>query len=109
MLDYKIFKAGRGEGKTKWLCEQLLGEMEKGELDTDFIYIGPRASYLAFKDSFMRTYNIPCPIRPYDEQRIHRKEVFFTDELTHDMLFFNSYCLPKDGVWYITIESSCFV
>lgn len=110
-LSYCIFRGNRGEGKTKWLCEQLMKYLDEGFKDNqiNFVYVGTMPSFLAFKDAFSRMYGMPCPIKHYTDKRSHYQEIYFTDEVTYEMPYFDCNHTPKSGIWYMTIDNEVFI
>lgn len=111
MITYNVFKGRRGEGKTKWLCEQLMNYMTNGEenIATNFVYVGNYTSFQLFKEAFRREFGIPCPLKHYKDKRDLRNEVYFTDELTQEIPFFDFNHMPVKGLWYITMDTEVFV
>lgn len=114
MNNINIFRANRGEGKTKWLIERAIDEYENGKT---LYYVGSPATYVSVKNLWEATMHSVCPIAPqeYIPKKVHEDCVFFTDELLlnvnsyiwlSNMLSFSNYTnLP----WYITMDKEDFV
>lgn len=108
MLKKHIFKANRGEGKTKWLVERALNAQDNNLTP---IYIGSADRY----DLFCRVYegftHHKCMIE-YHHKDIplyhHSAHCLLTDELMgeiHNIPFIGPAC---EGDWYITMSAEDF-
>lgn len=108
MSNIKIFRANRGEGKTKWLVEQAQHAYDAGKL---CVCLG---KYESFANIWASIRHEACPIEfrthlynlPFDTNMC-----FFVDE------FFDNDCLRDivaamgigDATWYITMDQANFV
>lgn len=112
MLINRIYRANRGEGKTKWLVENAIDAavIAKDSEDTKLFYIGDMATY----DNFTRTYenimHCKCPIERWDHKDMRGCDsaILFTDELIYNMNNIPTD-LPTSGIWFITMDNSDFV
>lgn len=108
MRNIKIFRANRGEGKTKWLVEQAQREYDAGK---KCYCLG---KYESFANIWASIRHEACPI----EFRTHlyglsldANMCFFVDE------FFYNGCLRDivtamdigNATWYITMDKADFV
>lgn len=111
MNNIEIFRANRGEGKTKWLVEKADEVYSQGFVP---IYVGSDRDFDQIRDLWRATIGTPCPIQ-YIEQctRISfEKSCFFTDELLYNIfsvLFWSRDILERGYKWYITMDKEDFV
>lgn len=116
MMDKKIFKGNRGEGKTKWLVERAIDVMVKcdqGQIDrdeVDIFYIGDYATYANFCETYRSIMYTKCPIERWDHSDMNgcHNVILFTDELMYNINCIPSN-LPIEGTWYITMDAEDFV
>ena len=108
MLRKHIFKANRGEGKTKWLVERAL-EAEDSGLTT--IYIGSVTGYNIFSQVYeglthhkckVEYHHGDCPLYP------SISHCLFTDELMHEIHHLPFIGPACSGDWYITMSAEDF-
>lgn len=109
MIRKHIFKANRGEGKTRWLVDKALDAIDN---NIEPIYVGSREGY----DNFCRFYegftNHKCKVN------YHHAENPLYPNISHclltDELMYEIHCIPYigpscQGDWYITMSSEDFI
>ena len=111
MLIKRIYRGSRGEGKTKWLVENAIDSVviAKNSNDTNIFYIGSPYGYDNFKTNYEEIMHSKCPIErwDHDDMRGCDSAILFTDELMADFVYIPSD-LPKDGIWFITMDTIDF-
>lgn len=116
MMDKKIFKGNRGEGKTKWLVDKaidILIKIDQGLIDTEDLevfYVGDFATHANFCNFYEKIMHTKCPIKRWlhnDMNGCHRA-ILFTDELLYNLPRIPSN-IPVEGEWYITMSAEDFV
>lgn len=115
MIDIKIFRANRGEGKTKWLLDRAIEAKENGY---ELRYIGNASTMVSIVDMWRAELHERCPIKMLDDW-LHidpslAKYCFLTDELTANSVKLDIWKgvfenRGVDGVWYITMCNEYFV
>ena len=112
MSNIKIFRANRGEGKTKWLAERI---NECAAAGRKLYYVGNTLSFDGVKKVYEAMYHEICPIK-YDRygniNDVTRDYCFFTDELidnTRVVAEFKPFIVENGCEWYITMSKEDFV
>lgn len=112
MIDWKIFRAGRGEGKTKWLLDRAIdADINDGEL----YYVGSKKTMFQLVEMWMAQEHTLCPIKHIEN--VHHydlldKVYFFTDGLIENIDDVSSVCdtaRAKGVTWYVTMNKEDFV
>ena len=109
MLNKHIFKANRGEGKTKWLVARALDAEEKS---LEVLYLGSAASYESFCHIYEGLTHHKCKVKRVDKAETldnHLNYCLLTDEMMSQIYYIpymNSNMI--EGDWYITISSEDF-
>lgn len=110
MNNIKIFRANRGEGKTKWLFERAVEESLNGK---HLYYIGTEKSMEALARMWEATFHEKCPITNWSESSdIIRPCCILTDEMfanLYDMTLWFNFMKRYDATWYITVDNEYFV
>jgi hypothetical protein len=108
-MNIKIFRANRGEGKTKWLVDKINECTNNGKT---VCYVGGQTTFNSVKRVYEATYNELCPLK-YDEDVTKTScNAFFTDELIDNMMTvvkYKSYIIEHGYDWYITMSKEDFV
>jgi len=111
MNNVKIFRARRGEGKTKWLVERAAEEYAQG---LALIYLGSSKDFDKIREVWFAVMGTACPIEHVD-RCMHisfSKSCFFTDELLKNTFNVSLWCydiLDRGCKWYITMSQEDFV
>ena len=111
MNNVKIFRANRGEGKTKWLVEKIEEAYSQGLTP---IYVGSSKDFDKIRDIWFAINNTICPLK-YIEQCTHisfHESCFFTDELLESAFYVSFWyreILGRGCAWYITMDKEDFV
>ena len=112
-MEMKFFRAGRGEGKTKWLFEKAVGAREAGY---DVWYIGNRKTMESLSNMWHSELRELCPIQTVGGlsflTQSSAARCFLTDNFLENIEsvgFWKSVVDKMDGVWYITMDKECFV
>ena len=109
MLKKHIFKANRGEGKTKWLVNKALDAEEKA---LEPLYLGSATSYEIFCHTYEGLTHHKCKIKRVDRTEplnINLNYCLLTDEMMsqiYQIPYVNSNM--TEGDWYITMSSEDF-
>lgn len=110
MNNIKIFRANRGEGKTKWLFERAVEEKLNGK---SLYYVGTEQSMDALVRMWEATFHEKCPMVNWcDDAKIVEPCCIFTDEMFENLLEMDLWLtfMQKYGVtWYITMDKEYFV
>ena len=109
MSNIKIFRANRGEGKTKWLAERI---KECAEAGRKLYYVGNTLSFDSVKRVYEVMYYEKCPIEHGDWNDVDRDYCFFTDELldnTRVVVEWKPFIVENGCEWYITMSKEDFV
>lgn len=109
MNNIKIFRANRGEGKTKWLAARIK-ECTMG--NNRLYYVGSQSSFDSVKRVYESMYNKICPIERGDSALLTPNDVFFTDELIDNAIIvarYKPYIVENGCDWYITMSKEDFV
>lgn len=108
MNNIKIFRANRGEGKTKWLVEQAQREYDDGKRCICF------GKYENFANIWEAIRHEACPI----ESRTHFYNISLDEDtcVFVDEFFSNNYLRDVvaamsigNAAWYITMDKADFV
>lgn len=111
MSNVKIFRANRGEGKTKWLVGKIEEVCSQGLTP---IYVGSSKDFDKIRDIWFATNNTLCPLK-YIDQCSHisfHESCFFTDELLESAFYVSFWyreILGRGCTWYITMNKEDFV
>jgi hypothetical protein len=108
MSNIKIFRANRGEGKTKWLVEQAQREYDAGKL---CVFLGKHESFANIWASIRHE---ACPIEfrdhlygvPFGEDLCVFVDEFFKNDCLRDIVAAMS---ARHATWYITMDKAHFV
>lgn len=109
MSNIKIFRANRGEGKTKWLADRA---KECSDAGRRLYYVGNNVSFDSVKRVYEATYYEKCPIEHGDASYVTRDYCFFTDDLITnaiDLVNFKQFIVENRCDWYITMSKEDFV
>lgn len=110
MNNIKIFRANRGEGKTKWLFERAAEEQLNGKY---LYYVGTEKTMKTLVEMWEATFHEKCPIVDWSESSdIIRPCCIFTDGLfdnLYDMSLWFNFMKRYDATWYITANKEYFV
>lgn len=113
MSNIKIFRANRGEGKTKWLVEQAMNEYDAGKTCyhlgkyEDFANIWASVRHELCPIESRRTLtSMPIFTKPQDDMCFFVDE-FFLNEAAFDVLIFSK--MNDNATWYITMDQADFV
>ena len=113
-MNVKIFRASRGEGKTKWLVDRAIEAKEAGY---ELVYIGRNKFRDIFADRWMAEMHEVCPVKSAASIVQYNvddgvKYCFLTDELMYNFECVNpwkSALSSTDNIWYITMDAEDFV
>lgn len=109
-MNIKIFRANRGEGKTKWLFERAADEYSKGKF---LCYVGDRTTMKGFVGLWEANFHEKCPIVHIDDvDRFPDPCCFVTDGIVENLLVDNEWDRPTcigDDIWYIAAEKEYFI
>lgn len=110
MKNLKIFRAGRGEGKTKWLFEQAVNAYDSGN---SCYFCG---NYESFKEIWAAARHETCPVKHmthvYNIDFADEHTCLFVDDVLSNELSGNIMACMKafDGAkWYVTMDADDFV
>lgn len=110
MNNIKIFRANRGEGKTKWLFERAVEERDSGK---HLYYIGIEKSIKTLARMWEATFHEKCPITNWSENSdIISPCCILTDGMfanLYDMALWFNFMKQYDATWYITVDKEYFV
>lgn len=112
MIKFKVFRANRGEGKTKWLVNSAI---ELSKEDCDIYYVGDPKKMIHFEAMWMMETGTVCPVKHITELYIVPQErlcYFITDDFVENIDFVVSRwneMKTRDAVWYITMGKEDFV
>ncbi len=109
MNNIKIFRANRGEGKTKWLVGQL---KDCADMGCNCYYIGTTASFNQVKALYEATYYEHCPLKHSPDYESTRNNCFFTDEYFDSLIPIRVHLyaiLEDNSPWYVTMSQENFV
>ena len=108
MGNIKIFRANRGEGKTKWLAERIRECTNAGH---KLYYVGNKTSFESVKRLYEATYYEKCPL-DYGDTYVTVDYCFFTDDLMENainLVNFQQFIVENRCDWYITMGKEDFV
>ena len=111
MNNVEIFRANRGEGKTKWLVEKADEAYAQGLTP---IYLGARMDFDKIREVWFATQNTACPIQHIEQctDLSFHKNCFLTDELLDSICtgsFWTNVIRGYGCKWYITMSKEDFV
>ena len=109
MSNIKIFRANRGEGKTKWLAERAKEYADAGH---KLYYVGNTLSFDSVKRVYEAMYHERCPIEHGSTDDVTRDYCFFTDGLidnTRAVVELKPFIVENGCEWYITMSKEDFV
>lgn len=112
MIDWKIFKAGRGEGKTRWLLDRALEAHKDGY---ELCYVGSKKTMFNLVEMWMAETHTLCPIQTADCNWKHGSSdrmCFFTDDLIENVNSVGDWKYITQGytiTWYATMNKEDFV
>ena len=109
MSNIKIFRANRGEGKTKWLAEKA---NECASAGRKLYYVGGELTFDGFKRVYESIYHERCPVKFGNVDDVDRDYCFFTDEFidnTRAIVKFKPFIVEHGCDWYITMSKEDFV
>lgn len=107
MSNIKIFRANRGEGKTKWLVERA---KECASAGRKLYYVGNKTSFERVKRVYEAMYSEKCPIDNGDAY-VTTDYCFFTDDLMMNainLVNFKQFIVENRCDWYITMSKEDF-
>jgi hypothetical protein len=108
----KIFRAARGQGKTKWLVERIIEHEAEGK---EMYYIGSVPSYERVVCLYQSTMHKRCPLINMTDKTPHwnaADEYFFTDNLMDNLRAVASFApiiREYSCTWYVTMDKEDFV
>ena len=111
-MEIKIFRANRGEGKTKWLFERAAEAYAEGR---ELYYVGSDSSLYGLSNMWTVNMHSMCPIKKLDHRFMPdytKKYCFLTDELVENMSsagFWIHSVKSTNSMWYITMDKENFV
>ena len=111
-MEIKVFRAARGEGKTKWLLEHAIDERNAGY---DVWYVGNRKTMESLSYMWQSEFRELCPIKNIGEWTNSTRSgtyCFLTDNFLENVEtvgFWKRVLDRENGVWYITMDKECFV
>lgn len=111
MRNVEIFRAGRGQGKTKWLVNKAIEAYESGMTP---LYIGSQQSFERVQRLWRFETNTACPMRHIETYQPSETEscCALTDEMFMNMrevAAWQKVIFGKDIPWYITMDLEDFV
>lgn len=112
-MKIEIFRAKRGEGKTKWLFNKAV---EAKRADYDLWYVGSFKTMKSLSEMWSAEFHEICPIKfvgsDYELKTYKSAYCFLTDELVENFEkvgFWNKHIMDMNGVWYITMGAEHFI
>lgn len=113
-MNIKIFRANRGEGKTKWLVNQAI---EAAEAGYELVYIGGDVERVHFANMWRSEMHKPFPAKTayevmLDKQQDEHKYCLLTDGLIENIGRATSWSHNLKGnehMWCITMGAEDFV
>lgn len=112
MINWKIFRAGRGEGKTKWLLDRAVEAHNDG---CELYYVGNSKTMFNLVEMWMAETRTLCPIKHIDNEwhsGFSEKMCFFTDGLIENLYAVDVWREKADNngvTWYATMNKEDFV
>ena len=113
-MNVKIFRANRGEGKTKWLVDRAIEAKKAGY---ELVYVGNKKAQDKFEHRWTAEMHELCPLKsvisiftPNIDSRV--KYCFLTDDLIDNFTCIHPWqdtFSNADNVWYITMDAANFV
>lgn len=113
-MNIKIFRANRGEGKTKWLVNQAI---EAAEAGYELVYIGGDVARMNFANMWRSEMHNPFPAKSVyeamlDDKPSEHKYCLLTDDLIENIVGVTSWAHNLSGnehMWCITMGAEDFV
>lgn len=116
MLKKTIYRANRGEGKTRWLVNKIIDLQSlmltstNSSTDPELVYVGSPGGYELLCHHYETVMNHKCPVKFCQlGNSIKKNAAFFTDELMRELPYISSEFYKLDGDWYITMEMRDFI
>lgn len=112
MIDWKIFRAGRGEGKTKWLLDRAVDAYNDG---CELYYVGSQRTMFNLVEMWMAETHTMCPIKNIETgwcSDSGSKMCFLTDDLITNAMYvgdWNKAAEQHQATWYATMNKEYFV
>ena len=109
MLNKHVFKANRGEGKTKWLVDRAI---EYYDHATYHYYLGSKSSYDNFCAQYEAEMHKKCPIQYWPSNEIMYPVgymILYSDELLEAFNYFPVISNAIEGEWFMTISGENFI
>lgn len=111
MNNIEIFRANRGEGKTKWLVERAFDAYSDGLTP---IYVGSNKDFDAIRKAWFVENGTMCPIKHIEQggSVSFEEGCFLTDELFESIFyvsFWGKDIIDRGYKWYITMSKEDFV
>lgn len=109
MSNINIFRANRGEGKTKWLADKV---KECADSGLDVYYIGWDETFKHVKRVYEAMYSEKCPLKYHVHVEMNENTCFFTDELFANMaavLPYKPHIVECGYKWFVTMSKEDFV
>ena len=113
-MNIKIFRANRGEGKTKWLVNHAIEAYEAGY---ELVYLGGDVSRMHFANMWRSEMHEPFPAKPVYEVMLNKKSdghkyCLLTDDLIENIGIATSLANnlnSNEHMWFITMGAEDFV
>lgn len=111
-MNIKIFRANRGEGKTKWLFERAVEAYENGY---ELYYAGKDTTMDSLLKMWRAEMHSACPIKQLDllfYADSKKQYCFLTDELISNLarVGVHLYNIKQTNyIWYATMDKEDFV
>lgn len=113
-MNIKIFRANRGEGKTKWLVNQAI---EAAEAGYELVYIGGDVARMNFANMWRSEMHNQFPAKSVyeamlDDKSSEHKYCLLTDDLIENIGGLTSWAhnlSSNEHMWCITMGAEDFV
>ena len=112
-MEIKIFRANRGEGKTKWLFDRAAEAYDAGY---ELYYVGTNKSMDGIVDRWLEERKEACPVRDIYQRWMplvkQQKYCILTDGVFENAGYIGDiidHLHRFDGVWYMTMDKEVFV
>lgn len=112
MIDWKIFRAGRGEGKTRWLLNRAIDAHNDS---CELYYVGSQQTMFNLVEMWMAETHTVCPIKNIEtgwRSYFGDKMCFLTDDLIANAMYVGDWHKAAEqhqATWYATIDKEDFV
>lgn len=115
MSNKRIYIAARGQGKTKWLIQNIINTVKENEY-LNYLYVGDKNTYNYVCDRYLTETGKHCPLM-YVEQATdfvglrEDNAVCFTDNIfdTNNIFEYINIIKNRNIPWYITIDDEDIV